>query len=107
MLARMLHFLVKAPGAPDLELNRTAAAAVAEALASCTLSDSPGFRCPEAAALINPEFRVYEDGTTSAAIFAYPGVMSFVSVYPKRSPNKPQVPSFIFNYLGNCCTADQ
>ncbi|GIL91104.1 hypothetical protein Vretimale_9556 [Volvox reticuliferus] len=102
MLARMLHFLVKAPGAPDLELNRTAAAAVAEAaLASCTLSDSPGFRCPEAAALINPEFRVYEDGTTSAAIFAYPGVMSFVSVYPKRSPNKPQVPSFILNYLGN------
>ncbi|GLI69868.1 hypothetical protein VaNZ11_014585 [Volvox africanus] len=101
VLARMLHSLAMPSGSSDLALNRTEAAAVARALASCTLTDDPGLNCPEARAFINPETRMYEDGTTSTAIFAYPGVMSFVSVFPKRSPNKPQVPSFIFNYLGN------
>ncbi|GLC56142.1 hypothetical protein PLESTB_001073200 [Pleodorina starrii] len=101
LLATTLHSLAAGPDTPPLEPNRTRAALLTAQLGNCLLVDSPGLRCPLATQLMNPDISVSYDGSTSAAISAYPGVLSWVAADPRSSYFKPNLPRFLFNYLGN------
>ncbi|KXZ43598.1 hypothetical protein GPECTOR_86g392 [Gonium pectorale] len=101
LLARTLHLLAAGPDTPPLVVNRTLARFLVADFAVCLLLDTPGMRCPTAAALMNPDIDVYYDGTTSAAIKGYPGVLTWVNSDPKASRSKPNLARFLFNYLGN------
>ncbi|GFR49894.1 hypothetical protein Agub_g11998 [Astrephomene gubernaculifera] len=105
LVARTLHLLAASPATPPLQLNRTLALYLVADLVVCLVWDTPGMRCPTAALLMSPDIQVFYDGTTSAAVSAYPGVLPWVDADPKASRSKPNLARFLFNYLGNITAA--
>ncbi|PNW82792.1 hypothetical protein CHLRE_06g294400v5 [Chlamydomonas reinhardtii] len=105
LLARTLHSLAGSPETPALEVNRTATRFLVAELAVCLILEDPGMRCPLASLLMSPDVDVYYDGSTSAAVKGYPGVLRWVDVDPRASRSKPNLARFVYNYLGNLTAA--
>ncbi|KAG2497749.1 hypothetical protein HYH03_004021 [Edaphochlamys debaryana] len=101
LVARTLHTLLAGPATPPLELNRTLVRLAVADLSVCLILESPGMQCPLAQALMRADVEVFYDGSTSAAVKGYPGVMRGVDRDPKSSRAKPNLARFVFNYLAN------
>ncbi|EFJ51228.1 hypothetical protein VOLCADRAFT_103599 [Volvox carteri f. nagariensis] len=106
LLARTLHSLAIGNTAASTNITTSNTTlftdrALAINLVYCLMTQSPGLQCPLASELMTPDIMLFSDGSLSAAVGAYPGVLGWLAAANPKDPYlKPNLPRFLFNYLG-------